>query len=447
MSEESQVIQVQSQLTAPVADDIGTRIPMTIGLIIITLFFGVFGSWAMLAPLESAAIAPGVVSVESTRKTIQHLEGGIVGEIHVRDGDVIEAGAILIRLDETQPRASLTLFEGRFNATRALEARLIAERDRREAITVPKEFDEHESDPEIPELIEGQVNIFNARRQSIEGQSAIMRQRIAQIQEEINGLNEQIKAQDTQLELSNDEIESFQKLFEKGLSGKSRLRELQREFADVTGDRSRNIAAIARARQNIAEAKLQITELKTKLLNEVVQQLGDVQNELFDLNEKINAAKDILTRTDIVAPLAGTVVGLKVHTVGGVVAPGEPLLDIVPKEEQLIIEAFVDPNDIDIVESGLTAQVRLTAFSQRHMVPVEGEVITVSADRLTDERTGRDYFLARVKLLEDPSEILEGAVLYPGMQAEVMIVTGARTTFDYIIRPITQSMNRAFREN
>ena len=336
---------------------------------------------------------------------------------------------------------------GRYQAALALEARLIAERDNRPAIEFPEQLENGRDQSEVTEIIVGQENIFQARRRSLEGQTAILGQRVAQFEAEIRGLQGQIKAQDQQLELANDEIEGMRKLFEKGMLGKGRLRELQRELAEVTGERSQSEAAIARARQNIAEAHLQVTELGTNLLNEVVEKLGEVQSELYDLVEKIRASEDVLSRTEIRAPLAGTIVGLQVHTIGCVIAPGEDLLDIVASGERLLVEARVDPSDIDVVEPGLAAQVRLTAFSQRNSKPVNGVVLTVSADRLTDQRTGEDYFLARVELVDNLAEVLAGDSLYPGMQAEVIIVTGARTPFDYLIRPITQSLNRAMREN
>jgi len=215
----------------------------------------------------------------------------------------------------------------------------------------------------------------------------------------------------------------------------------------VQGDRGQNLAAIARIRQGVAETRLQMQELRTRRLNEVVAELRDVQTDLFDFSERILSAEDILQRTVIRAPLAGTVVGLSVHTEGGVIGPGESLLDIVPKGERLVIEARLDPGDIDVVEPGLNAHVRLTALTSRNTLPIEGKVLTVSADRLVDERSGESYFLIRVALTGDLAAALDGATLYPGMQAEVMIVTGARTPIDYLTRPITQSLNRAFREN
>lgn len=424
----------------------GVTTPMAVGAGIVGLFFGVFGAWAAFAPLESAAVARGVISVETQRKTIQHLEGGIVGEILVRDGDEVAADAILVVLDDTQARATLDLLRGRHRSARALEARLIAERDGAAEISFPDQIRDS-ADADVAELVRAQRNIFTGRRQSIAGQVAIMQQRVAQIQQEIRGLEGQTAAQAEQLALTNEEIESNQKLVDEGLSGKTRLLELQRALAEVTGEHSQSLAAIARAQQNIEETRLEMADLRTNYINEAVQQLGVVQAELLDLGEQIRAAEDVLRRTVIRSPMAGTVVGMQVHTVGGVVAPGQALLDVVPKGDRLIVEAFVDPNDIDVVEVGLEAQVRLTALTQRNLAPLAGHVTTVSADRLTDQRTGASYFLARVELDDDPAEKLDGERLYPGMQAEVMIVTGARTTLDYLSRPLVDSFNRAFREN
>jgi HlyD family type I secretion membrane fusion protein len=424
----------------------GITTPIALGAGIVALFFGVFGAWATFAPLESAAVARGVISVETQRKTIQHLEGGIVGEIRVRDGDEVAADQVLVVLDDTQARATLELLQGRYRAAQGLEARLMAERDGLTSIVFPAVL-QTSSEPAVTELKRAQVNIFNGRRQSVAGQTAIMEQRIAQIQEEIRGLQGQTAAQAEQLALANDEIASNQKLVDEGLAGKTRLRELQRELAEVTGLHSQNLAAIARAQQNIEEARLQIVELSTDFVNEAVQGLGVAQAELLDLTEQVRAAQDVLQRTVIRAPMAGTIVDLQVHTVGGVVTPGQALLDVVPKGDQLVVEAFVDPNDIDVVQVGLPAQVRLTALTQRNLAPLEGRVTRVSADRLIDQRTGAAYFLARVELVADGAGQVDGERLYPGMQAEVMIVTGARTTLDYLSRPIVDSFNRAFREN
>lgn len=435
------------QAPAEAASGVGLKVPIAIGFTIIVLFFGVFGGWAAIAPLQSAAIAPGIVSVDTNRKTVQHLEGGIVGRILVRDGDKVKAGQTLVTLDETRPYATLELLRGRRLASRALEARLIAERDGAKSITFPAELLARRDDAKIAEAIGGQRSIFEGRRLSLKAQSAILGQRGAQFREEIIGLKGQIAAEDTQLELIADEVKDVKQLVDKGLARRPRLLSLQRRTAEIEGVRSQNVAAIARAEQNITEAELRIAELKTSIVNEAVQLLRDEQTKLFDVAERIRAAEDVLNRTEIRAPLDGTVVNLQVHTAGGVIAPGAPLMDIVPADDRLVIDAQVDPGDIDIVHAGLEALVRLTALPQRNNIPIEGRVMSVSADRLIDEVTGLPFYRAKVELTGDIKKALGSAVLYPGMQAEVMIVTGARTALDYFLRPLFDSFNRAFRES
>jgi len=431
----------------PTPDAAGVRKPILAGAVIIFVFFGIFGTWAALAPLNSAAIAAGVVNVESNRKTVQHLEGGIVGKILVREGDKVKAGQVLIRLDETQPRASLDLLKGRYIAAKALEDRLRAERDGKQEIRFSDELMVHFGENQVAEILNSQINIFEARKKALQGQTRIIRQRVAQFREEIKGLREQIKSDNAQLRLIDQETRDVGYLVGKGLAPKPRLLALQRKTAEIGGNRGQNLAQIARAEQSIGESLLQISELKTTMNNEVVQELREVQTELFELAERISAAEDVLKRTEIRAPLEGTVVGLQVHTPGGVISPGVPLMDIVPRFDKLVIEAQVDPLDIDIVHPGLPAQVRLTAFSQRNILPLDGKVVWVSADRLTDENTGLAYYSARIQILGDISKALGGAALYPGMQAEVMIVTGERTPLEYLWRPISSSLNRAFRED
>ena len=434
-------------VTAATAPRIGLTAPVAAGLGVIVLFFGVFGGWAAMAPLESAAIAPGVVSVETKRKTVQHLEGGIVGAILARDGDSVAAGQVLIRLDETQPRSALDLMRGRRVAAGALEARLVAERDGLEEIRFPDWLEKRRNESDAAEVIRGQVNIINARRTALLGQISILVRGANQYLEEIKGLERQIKAENTQIALIKEELKGLKALFEKGFAKKPRLLDLQREAAEIEGSRSQNRALIARAKQSIGESHLRVTELRANQLNEVVQQLRDVQDVLFDLAERLNAAEDVLRRTEIRAPLDGTIVGLQVHTTGGVISPGQSLMDIVPSGERLVIEARVDPMDIDVVSIGLRALVRFTAFNQRDAVPVEGKVTSVSADLLTDAAQKRSYYQVRIELPTDVLKTLGVAQLHPGMQAEVMIVTGKLPALDYFLRPITRSLNRAFRED
>lgn len=433
---------------SPAADHPVISRPVIIGSVIVLLFFGVFGAWASLAPLESAAIAPGIVSVESNRKTVQHLEGGIIGKIHVRDGDVVRKGQVIVTLDETKARASLELLRGRWLAAKAQEARLIAERDDASEVVFPKEVLDETARPEVAEATSGQLRIFASRREALLRQQEILTQKSAQLREEIVGLKGQIKAEDEQLRLLAGEIKDVKGLVNQGLARRPRLLALQRRQAEISGSRSRNIAAIARSEQSITEAELRVAELRTQQVNEVVQSLREVQTELYDLRERIRAAEDVLTRTQIRAPQDGIVVNLQLHTEGGVVAPGQPILDIVPSKERKVVEARIDPQDIDVVKPGLEARVRLTALPQRNLVPIEGKVTSVSADRLVDEKTGLSYFSARIELTDDPRKGgLKDEVLYPGMQAEVLIVTGSRTLLEYMTGPVMQSFNRAFRES
>ena len=424
---------------------VGVRTAVLLGFATIFLFFGGFMGWAAVAPLDSASIAPGVVKVETDRKTVQHLEGGIVREINVREGDHVRAGEVLIRLDDTQPRASLDLLHVRMMAAIALDARLVAERDGRHIVTRPIRLRNGADDATAGEIIDAQIRIFDARRKTMSNQIAILEQRIAQFAEEINGLNGQIGAEERQIALLDQEIKSMAELVAKGIAPRPPYLELQRRQAELEGMRSQNLARVAQVRQSIGETRLQIAGLRTARTDEVVQQLRDTQAEQFDLAERIRSARDILRRTEIRAPIDGKIVALKVHTPGGVIGPGEPLLDLVPSDDRLVIDARVDPRDIDVVHAGLRALVRLTAFNQRNLPPLEGIVTSVSADRLSDERTGQAYYLVRV----EPDEILEQAhvAIQPGMQAEVMIVTGTRTALESFLNPISRSLNRAFRED
>jgi HlyD family type I secretion membrane fusion protein len=398
--------------------------------------------WASLAPLESAVIAPGVVSVEGYRKTVQHLEGGIVAEILVREGDRVEAGQIVLRLDDTTPRASLELLRGRWMVASALEARLEAEREGRKKIGFPAVLTAQRDNPKTRQILKGQRNIFQARREALRSQTAILEQRIAEYGSEIVGIEGQIQAEVARLALVREELADVQTLYDKGFARKPKLLQLQRRAAEIEGSRNLHQAQIARANQSIGETRMRAADLQTSRLNQVVEEQRKVQAELYDLNERVRAAEDVLARTEVRAPLSGTVVDLRVYTAGGVIASGAPLLDIVPRDGRLVVEAKVDPKDIDVVREGLEAQIRFTAFNQRHRAPAEARLMSVSADLLTDEASGRSYYLAQIELVE--SMEIE---LRPGMQAEVMIVTGARSALDYLLEPLVLSLNRAFRES
>ena len=415
------------------------RGPLLTGFVVGAGFFGGFGAWAALAPLDGAAIASGVLSVESSRKTVQHLEGGIVGAVLARNGDFVEAGQPLILLDETRPRAALEMLKVQRAAAAALSARLTAERDGADEIVFPAWL---AGGPEA----RAEENVFRARRQALEGQTAILTERASQHREEIAALSAEIVSARKQGALIAQEVADVETLFNKGLERKARLLALQRQAAEIEGQRNRNEAMIAKVRRDIGETELKIVELRTTMLNEAVEGLRETQEKLAKLEEEIRAAEDVLTRTVIVAPASGVVVDLQIHAAGAVVQPGQPLMELVPQDDKLVVEARVEPSDVDVVHSGLPAQVKLTSFNQRYAPALDGRVKWVSADRLTDERTGQPYYTARVELEEGQEAKLEEA-LHPGMPAEVMIATGSRTMLDYLVSPLFRAIDRAGRES
>lgn len=424
------------------------REPIRVGVWMILVVFIGFGSWAALAPLNSAAIAQGVVVVDSNRKTIQHLEGGIIEEIMVHEGMQVQAGQPLVRLSETAAKARLDLLQNQYVAAKATQLRLRAERDQQAQFALePAEFTEVKvDDAEKHEIIETQQRLFEARRLAVNGQIDVLRQRIAQLKEEINGLEAQEESTRSQSRLIAEEVATVKTLVEQKNAKKSRLLELQRTAAALEGKRGEYLAMIARARQTITESELEIINVHNNFLNDVAKQLQEVQVQLGDLKERIRASSDIFDRLVIVAPQSGVVTGLKFHTKGGVVAPGDNLMDIVPQDDKQIIEAKISTQDIDVVRPGLPARVRLTAYKVRNVPPVEGTVKVVSADKFTNERTGESYYLGRIEVDQASLDSMPDVQLYPGMPAEVLIVTGERTLLSYLMSPITNSVNRSFRE-
>jgi len=429
-----------------ISDQLGTRRSVLVGTTIILIFFGIFGAWAVFAPLDSAAIASGKLAVENNRKVVQHLEGGIVKEILVRDGEAVKTGQPLIRLVSIQPRAQLQLIRGQRNALLARAARLRAERDGNVGLSFPEELTAQGDDSRVQETMLGQLNIFAARRDAIEGKRQILGQRVAQFREEIAGIEAQIWSADEQLVLIEDELTGLQTLFAKGLTPKSRILELQRRKAEIQGERGQNLSAIARAKQNITEAEIRIFELRTEQVSEVVSELREVEIELLAVQERLGLAEDVQRRTDVVSPADGVIVDMQITNVGAVIQPGERLLDVVPGNEKLVIDARVAPTDIDVVYPGLPAQVRLVAFNQRITPTVEGAVTSVSADSLIDEATGESYFTARIEISNPDDPTLDGLVLLPGMPAEVLIRTGERTLLQYLLSPVQQSFTRSLTE-
>lgn len=419
---------------------------MFAALAIILIAFGGFGAWAAVARLQSAAIGKGEVIVESHRKTVQHLEGGIIKRLLVREGDTVRAGQVLVELEDTQARTTLGILRGQYWAALARQARLEAElRDERE-IAFPAELLEATDDPTVAEILERQKTQLQARRQAHEGQIAILGRRIAELRAEIGALGAQEEATAEQVRLVEKEAEIKRHLQEKALVAMTDMLELERSVADRKGRLGELRGSIARARQTIAGTELEIVHLGDRRRAEIAEDLEAVREKIADLSERIVAAEDVLDRLKVLAPAAGVVVAPQFFTPGGVIAPGQPILDLVPQDEQLVVVAQIRPGDIDVVRPGLPAEVRLIAYKRRRIHPVSGTVTYVSADSLTDARTGLDYYEARVELDPESLKELEEVELYPGMPAEVMIVAGERTALDYLISPIMDVTQRAFRE-
>jgi len=420
--------------------------PLAAGAFLLIAFFAGFGGWAALAPLSSATVAEGVIRVETHRKTVQHLEGGIVREILVNEGDKVTAGQVLMRLDKTQSGTTVSVLQDQQDALLALQARLEAERDGLDAIQFPPELLARQSDPKVATVVGGQQKIFDTRRQSLRAQLGILSQRVEQLGSEIAGHKAQLVSANEQIQLTQEEIATVTDLLNRGLERKPRLLALQRQQSYLEGSRGEQLGAIAKAQQEIGEAKLQSADLLDKRSSEIALELRDTQSRLLENRQKLGAAVDVDNRMEVVAPVSGQVVDLKVHTLGGVVRPGDALLDIVPQSDELVVEARVRPVDIDAVHAGQSAQVALTAYKQRTTPRLDGRLATVSADALIDESRHISYYSAEIHI--DSSELakLNGVQLYPGMPAEVMIVTGERTLLQYFIQPVIDSFHRAFRE-
>ncbi len=415
-----------------------------IGMFIVFLIFGVFGFWSAVAPLDSAALASGVVTVKGNRKTVQHLEGGIIKKLYVRDGDLVEAGDALIRLDDTQSKAELQILKGQFTVLKAQEARLIAERDERENIAFPVELDDSSDHAVEAKRLEKQQ--FMARRASVDGEIEVLQQRGEQLKAQVVGLKALIKSKQGLIRSYNEEIGDNKDLLSEGFVDKQRLRDLERLKEGLLGEVAEHQSSIAGVTVQIGETKLQILQQKKNFRTEVVNQLSDVQSRVFDTEERILAISDRVTRSLITAPVSGVVLGLGFHTVGGVVTPGNAVMDIVPEGEELVIEAQVTPVDIDRVFIGLEADVRFSSFKSSITPVVKGKVISLSADSLFTE-DGMPYYLARVELSSDALEMLDGQELVPGMPAEVLINTGARTLFEYLLQPATDAFARSMIED
>lgn len=417
-----------------------------LGLLVIGITFLGFGTWSAFAPIASGAHAPGVVIVETRRKTVQHLEGGIIQEILVRDGDWVEEGRSLIRLDPTQPQATYEILRGRMDEELALESRLIAERDELEAIKFPDSLALRERSEAVIRLMADQSAVFNARRNEIVSQIDILEQRIGQLAEQINGMKAEQVSNRKQTRLINEELTSIRSLAEKGYASLSRVRALERTAAELEGDYAARVSDMARTQVAIGETRLEILQAKQTFRRGVLDELNAVRARIAEIAQQLNRARDVLARTEIRAPTSGYVVGMNIHTVGGVISPGTPILDLVPAGDKLIIEAQVRTIDIDRIYPGLEADVRFSGLPHRSTPLLKGAVRTVSADAITNAETGMSHYNIQVEIPDDELKKLVGVTLRPGMPAEVLVNTGERTALDYFISPWSQLFESALRE-
>lgn len=421
--------------------------PVRAGLGVIVLTFVVFGAWAALAPLSGAVIATGVVKVDNNRKTVQHLEGGIVAEILVKDGDHVTADQPLIVIQSEQVSATVDTLGGQLDAELAKAARLRAERDAAPKIVFPVSLERRIADPAITETLQVERQLFETKRQALEAQLALLEIQVAQVAQEIVGLRHQIAARDRALTLLSKEIAANEVLSRQKLVDEMRILGLKRSLEEYEAERGDHLAEIARAEQRGTDLRMKKITLKDQYLQQAATELTTSQTKIFDLQERVRPSQDALKRQRILAPIAGTIVGLKVFTIGGVITPREPLLDIVPDHNPLIIESQVNVEDIDNLHVGLAADVRLTAYSQRSTAILTGRVTYVSADRMLDEATNTPFFRAHIAI--DAASLAAAAktvTLFPGMPAEVFVKTGARTALDYFLQPLTSSLRRSLRE-
>lgn len=404
-----------------------------IGLTIVFVTFGIFGTWAAFAPLSNAVHGSGTVTVQSYRKTVQHLEGGIIKELNARDGDMVKKGDPLIVLDEAQLSSEYESTRNQLIVARYKEARLRAERDGLD--TIPPVVLEGTDSDRAMEALAGEQQVFQTRHDSRLSEISVQRERISQLKQQILGLQGMIGTKQGLQKSYSGEITQLKDLLSQGFVDNQRLLEQERKLDMLKTEVADHQSTIVKTKLQISETELQIVQLNKKFSSDVASELSDVQAKVFDLQEKEAALRDRLSRVVIRAPESGMVLDMKVHTIGGVVSAATPLLDIVPAAAELIVEAHVAPADIDRLALGKRADIHFSAFNNATTPVIEGSVTRISADALTDERSGEPYYLVRVKVSEDGMKKLGDRKLQPGMPAEVLINAGDRTMLEYLLKP------------
>ena len=417
------------------------------GLWMLAIGFGGFIAWAALAPLDEGVPAPGVVSVESKRKRIDHLTGGIIGKILVREGQHVKEGEELVALDEAQAKAALNTALSQWRMAAAAEARLRAEREGLKVVRFPKELVEEAGDREVGSVLRAQEELFRSRRAALEGELRMIRESARGLELQIKSLDQLQAGRGKQVQLFQEQLASYRDLHGRGFVSRNQLLELERQLAEVQSRESETLANSAVANARLADFRMRGAQREFEYRREVETQLADVQKELATLGERLAAQRDTYSRLVIRAPVSGTVVDLAFHTVGGVIRPGDRILDIVPEGDELIIEARIAPQYIDRVHRGLAADVHFDAYMNRAERPViSGKVSVVSADALTDTRSGETHYTMRIAVPASELRRLGGVQLQPGMQGTVMVKTGERSLLVYLARPLLRRFTAALGE-
>jgi HlyD family secretion protein len=419
---------------------------LRVGFALVLLLGGGVGGWAATTRLSGAVIASGSIVVDSHVKKVQHPTGGVVGEVRVRDGDHVNAGDVVVRLDDTITRANLAIVSKGLDELMARRTRLESERDRLDDVTFPDALKLRAHDPQVARILSGERNLFQLRRSARLGQKAQLEQRIVQLQQQIDGFTAQADAKVREVELINRELEGVRDLWTQRLTPLNKLTALEREAARLEGERGQLISSVAQAKDKITETRLQVIQIDQDLASDVAKELRETDAKIDEYVERKVTAEDQLKRVEIRAPQDGTVFQSAVHTVGGVISPGDPIMLIVPNADNLTVEVKIAPQDIDQVRVGQQAVLRLTAFNQRTTPELNGVVGQIAADTTTDQRTGQNYYITRIALPTEELSRLGDVRIIPGMPAEVFIQTGERQVLSYLIKPIRDQLARAFKE-
>jgi HlyD family secretion protein len=430
----------------PAGAQASIRLHLIVGLTVVVLLAGGLGGWASTAEISGALIAPGSIVVESSVKKVQHPTGGVVGEVRAHDGDLVKAGDVVVRLDDTVTKANLAIVTKNLDGTLARAARLQAEQQGLDKIVFPASLLDRTNDPDVKNVMASEAKLFEVRTTGRIGQKAQLRERIKQLNEEISGTQAQEQAKDQEIALVEKELVGVRSLYDQHLVQLTRLTTLERDAARMAGERAQYVATMAQARGKITETELQIIQVDKDMVSDVSKDLREANDKIGEYVERKVTAEDQLRRVDIRAPQDGMVEQSTVHTVGGVITAGDAIMMIVPQADDLQVEAKVNPQDIDKLQIGEKTLLRLSAFNQRTTPELNGVVIRVSPDVTTDQRTGQSYYTIRVSMPPDEVARLGEVKLIPGMPVEAFVQTGDRTMLAYLIKPLRDQLMRAFRE-